>query len=46
VGIAVSYLLGDVPAAVLAFGTASSALTGAIGGSLGALASRGRLLDA
>lgn len=34
-GIAVSYALGDVPAAVLAFGTASSAVTGALGGLLG-----------
>jgi hypothetical protein len=31
IGILVSYLLGDVPAAVLGFGTASSAVTGAIG---------------
>ena len=35
VGILVSYLLGDVPAAVLGFGTASSAATGAIGGLIG-----------
>ena len=34
-GILVSYLLGDVPAAVLGFGTASSAVTGAIGGLIG-----------
>ena len=32
VGILVSYFLGDVPAAVLGFGTASSAVTGALGG--------------
>ena len=32
IGIAVSYGLGDVPAAVLLFGTLSSAVTGAIGG--------------
>jgi len=31
-GIAVSFLLGDVPAAVLAFGTAGSAVAGLIGG--------------
>ncbi len=35
VGILVSHLLGDVPAAVLAFGTASSAVTGALGGLVG-----------
>jgi hypothetical protein len=35
VGILVSHLLGDVPAAVLAFGTASSAVTGAVGGVIG-----------
>jgi hypothetical protein len=35
VGILVSYLLGDVAAAVLGFGTASSAVTGAIGGLVG-----------
>jgi hypothetical protein len=35
VGILVSYLLGDVDAAVLGFGTASSAITGAIGGLVG-----------
>ena len=35
VGILVSYLLGDVSAAVLGFGTASSAVTGAIGGLVG-----------
>ena len=36
-GILVSYLLGDVPASLLALGTASSAVTGAIGGVIGAL---------
>ena len=35
VGILVSYLMGDVSAAVLGFGTASSAVTGAIGGLVG-----------
>ena len=35
VGIRVSYFLGDVPAAVLGFGTASSAVTGALGGLVG-----------
>jgi len=34
IGIAISYLFGDVPAAVLGFGTASSAVTGAIGGAV------------
>jgi hypothetical protein len=34
-GIAVSYFLGDVPATLLALGTLSSAVTGAIGGWLG-----------
>ena len=32
IGIVISYLLGDVTAAVIAFGTLSSAVTGAIGG--------------
>jgi hypothetical protein len=36
-GILVSYLLGDVPASLLALGTISSAVTGAIGGLIGAL---------
>jgi hypothetical protein len=39
VGILVSHLLGDVPAAVLGFGTAGSAVTGAIGGVIGKLLS-------
>ena len=34
IGIAVSFALGDVPAAVLGFGTLSSAVTGAIGGAV------------
>ena len=38
-GILLSYLLGDVPASLLALGTISSAVTGAIGGVLGALGS-------
>ena len=37
IGILVSYLLGDVPALVMTFGTASSAVTGALGGWLGKL---------
>jgi hypothetical protein len=37
IGIAVSHLLGDVPASLLALGTVSSAVTGAIGGLIGAL---------
>src|SRR5690242_9736260 len=41
VGIAVSYLLGDVPASLLALGTASSVVTGAIGGALAGFATRG-----
>jgi hypothetical protein len=36
-GILVSWRLGDVPASLLALGTLSSAVTGAIGGLLGAL---------
>src|SRR5215210_4966509 len=36
-GILVSYLLGDVPASLLALSTLSSAVTGAIGGVTGAL---------
>lgn len=35
VGIAVSFLLGDVTAVVLLFGTLSSAVTGALGGAAG-----------
>ena len=37
IGIFVSYLLGDVPASLLALGTVSSAVTGAIGGAVGRL---------
>jgi hypothetical protein len=39
-GILVSHLLGDVPASLLALGTLSSAITGAIGGLLGTLGTR------
>lgn len=35
IGIAISLALGDVTAAVLAFGTLSSAVTGALGGAVG-----------
>ena len=35
IGIAISYLLKDVPASLLLLGTLSSAVTGAIGGWLG-----------
>jgi hypothetical protein len=41
IGIAVSVALGDVPPAILLFGTASSAVTGALGGWVG-MALRGR----
>jgi len=34
IGIVVSFILGDVPAGILALGTLSSAFTGAIGGAL------------
>jgi hypothetical protein len=37
VGIFVSYMLKDVPATLLALGTLSSAITGAVGGWLGRL---------
>jgi hypothetical protein len=40
IGIAVSYLLGDVPVTLLALGTLSSAVTGAIGGLVGRLFAR------
>ena len=40
IGILVSYLLRDVPATLLALGTLSSAVTGAIGGWLGRFAGR------
>lgn len=42
VGIAISVALGDVPAAVLGFGTASSAVAGALGGGVGAALVRRR----
>jgi hypothetical protein len=35
IGIIVSYALRDVPAVIIAFGTLSSAVTGAIGGAIG-----------
>jgi len=35
IGISVSYMLGDVPVSLLALGTLSSAVTGAIGGLIG-----------
>jgi len=37
IGIAISYVLKDVPASLLALGTLSSAVTGAVGGWLGSL---------
>lgn len=40
IGIAVSFGLGDVSAVILAFGTLSSAVTGALGGLLGARLAR------
>jgi hypothetical protein len=43
VGILVSCLLGDVPASLLLLGTASSAVTGALGGWIGRLFSSGRV---
>jgi hypothetical protein len=42
-GILVSYLLKDVPASLLALGTVSSAVTGAIGGVLGTFGRTNRL---
>ena len=41
IGILESYVLKDVPAWVIAFGPASSAVTGAIGGFLGRVGRRG-----
>ncbi len=41
IGILESYFLKDVPAWVIAFGPASSAVTGALGGFLGRLTRRG-----
>ena len=43
IGIAVSYVLGDVPASLLALGTLSSAVTGAIGGWVTGKLARGRV---
>jgi hypothetical protein len=40
IGIFISYRLGDVPAAVMAFGTVASAVTGAMGGWIGKLVFR------
>lgn len=37
IGIAISYFLKDVPASLLALGTLSSAVTGAVGGWLGSM---------
>jgi hypothetical protein len=37
IGIFLSYLMGDVPVSLLALGTLSSAVTGAIGGAIGKL---------
>ncbi|MEI9994094.1 MAG: hypothetical protein WDM91_05840 [Rhizomicrobium sp.] len=39
IGIAVSFALHDVPANILVLGTASSAVTGAVGGAIGRLVS-------
>lgn len=39
-GIAISVALGDVPALILAFGTASSTATGALGGATGSWLNR------
>ena len=41
IGIFVSHILGDVPASLLALGTVSSAVTGALGGWLGKFLARG-----
>ena len=43
IGIVVSCLLGDVPASLILLGTASSAVTGALGGWIGRLFSSGRV---
>jgi len=43
IGILVSWFLADVDTAVLAYGTLSSAITGAIGGWVGRLFSSGRV---
>ena len=41
IGIFVSYMLHDVPMSLLALGTISSAVTGAIGGAIGKFFARG-----
>ena len=41
IGIFVSYMLKDVPVTLLALGTVSSAVTGAIGGAIGKFFARG-----
>jgi|SRR5881398_665091 hypothetical protein len=41
IGIFVSYMLKDVPVSLLALGTISSAVTGAIGGAIGKFLARG-----
>jgi hypothetical protein len=41
IGIFVSYMLKDVPVSLLALGTISSAVTGAIGGAIGKLFAHG-----
>ena len=41
IGIFVSHILGDVPVSLLALGTVSSAVTGALGGWLGKFLARG-----
>ena len=46
IGILVSYLLGDVPASLLALGTVSSAVTGALGGWIGRMLFRGSVATA
>jgi hypothetical protein len=46
IGILVSYLLGDVPASLLALGTVSSAVTGALGGWAGRMLFRPRVVAA
>jgi hypothetical protein len=40
IGIIVSYMLGDVTASIILFGTLSSAVTGALGGWIGKLFAR------
>ena len=45
VGIFLSYMFGDVPVSLLALGTVSSAVTGAVGGWLGAFAFRSQPLS-